>query len=90
MKMRTLLLAGIAALFLATGTAHAAKLTPKQRHDFDQFRSIGISKKEAKQAARDPGVKKNEWGWTCENPETGELRRVKGSGARYKRNAVCE
>jgi hypothetical protein len=88
--MKRLFLASIAALFLATGTAHAAKLTAKQRYMFNQYRSIGISKEEAKQAVRDPGVKKNEWGWECVNPETGELRRVKGRGARYKRNTVCE
>jgi hypothetical protein len=34
--------------------------------------------------------KPNEYGWECDNPETGKLSRVKGRGARLKRDAVCE
>jgi hypothetical protein len=133
--MRTkLLLTGVAALFLATGTAHAVdfceddggcidvkgrtcyKLSNccKNPHDWAtegrdktvctvrQMRSylyregtkdlvsIGIFKKDAKRIARDPGVKKDEWGWVCEIGESIKHVRVKGVGTKYKRNAVCE
>jgi hypothetical protein len=89
--MRKVLLTGVAALFLATGAAHAGKpLTPKQVREYKALRSIGITKKDARQVVRDPGVKKGEWGWVCENPESGKLIRVRGQGAKYKNNAVCE
>jgi hypothetical protein len=65
------------------------KLTPDQLHTFNQLIGIGLTKKDAERVARDPGVKKNEWGWVCEGGG-GNLIRQKGSGARYKRNAVCE
>ena len=123
--MKKLLLPGIAALFLATGTAHAATpgeglvcsreemradfeactkklkemyardplphrpLTRKQTRAYKELRSIGLSKRDAGRVARDPGVKKNEWGWGCTD-EGRTLERVKGSGAKYKTNAVCE
>jgi hypothetical protein len=76
----------------------ALKTTPRcQRSRSHQNRGreykaligIGIPKKDAEQVARDPGVKKNEWGWICED-EGRKLTCVKGEGAKYKNNAVCE
>jgi hypothetical protein len=80
-------LLAFAALLLMTGAAHA--LTPKQQA-YKELRSLGISKKDAVRIVRDPGVKKNEWGWVCEVDPVVKQYRVKGSGARYKRNALCE
>ena len=89
--MKMLLLAGIAALLLATGTAHAKKpLTPKQIKSYKELRGIGLTKKDAAQVARDPGVKKSEWGWVCEVDPVIKMHRIKGGGAKYKKNAVCE
>ena len=77
---------------LATGATHAlAKpLTPKQARTYKDLRSVGLTKRDAAQAARDPGVKKGKWGWVCENPESGKLIRMRGQAAKYKTNAVCE
>jgi hypothetical protein len=71
--------------------AHAKKpLTLKQIKDYKDLRSIGISKKEARRVARDPGVKKGEWGWICEVDPAIRVYKAPGVGAKYKRNAVCE
>jgi hypothetical protein len=95
--MKKLLLTGIAVLFLATGTAHAKKpLTPKQVKEYKALIGAGITKKDAARVVRDPGVKKGEWGWTCEDMMA---VRVKADGApgypisslvKYKNNVVCE
>jgi hypothetical protein len=85
---RCALLTGIAALFLATG-AMAKPLTPSQVRTYQDLIGIGITKKDAERVARDPGVKKGEWGWVCEGGG-GKLMRVRGKGAKHKNNAVCE
>jgi hypothetical protein len=69
---------------------HRRPLTPKQARSYKELRSIGFTKREAAQIASDPGVKKGEWGWNCENPESGRLVLMKGTGAKYQANAVCE
>jgi hypothetical protein len=89
--MRTkALIAGVAALLLATGAAYADKkpLTPKQAREYRLLISAGITKKDAERVVRDPGVKKGEWGWTCSDDK--EAVRVKGGGVKYKNNVVCE
>jgi hypothetical protein len=68
---------------------HRRPLTPKQARSYKELRSIGLTKKDAARVARDPGVKKNQWGWGCTD-EGRTLERVKGGGAKYKTNAVCE
>ena len=88
--MRTkALIAGIAALLLTTGAAHADKkpLTPKQAREYKALVSAGIPKKDAKRVVRDPGVKKDEWGWVCDGKEAVCVR---GEGTKYKKNVVCE
>ena len=35
-------------------------------------------------------VKPNEWGWVSEAPSSGTLSRIKGQGARLKRDVLCE
>ena len=92
------LLTGIAALFLwQPGTAHAKKpLTPKQVREYKALRSIGITKKDARQVVRDPGVRKGEWGWYCESGESLPERmkaidtKVARTLTKYRKNAVCE
>ena len=89
--MRTkLFLTSIAALLLVTGAAHAKPLTPKQVREYKALRSIGITKKDARQVVRDPGVKKGEWGWVCEVDPVIRVYKVRDAGSKYKRNAVCE
>jgi hypothetical protein len=95
--MKKLFLSGIAVLFLSTGTAHAEKpLTPKQTRTYKELRSIGLTKKDAAQVARDPGVKKGEWGWYCEGGESFPMRmkavdtKVASTLVKYRKNAVCE
>ena len=82
--MKKVLLAGVAALSLATGTAHA-----DDKPCVRELLGIGLTKADAKRACDDQ-VKPNEYGWVCENPETGKLHREKGKGTRRKSNAVCE
>jgi len=86
--MKALLLASVAALVLLSA-ANAKPLTPKQVREYKALRSIGITKKDSRQVARDPGVKKGEWGWVCEGGGSSPIR-VKGEGAKYRKNAVCE
>jgi hypothetical protein len=134
--MHKILLASIAALFLATGAAHAQyrpnydpkahewqspetgynepvygpswegcthantlskkPLTPKQVKEYKALRSIGITKKDAARVARDPGVKKGGWGWTCEDKMAVCVKADGASGypiaslVKYKNNVVCE
>ena len=89
--MKTLVATAALALSLVSTAASAAssgkQLTPSQTQTFNELISIGFDEKDAEQVARDPGVKKNEWGWIC---ESGKLKREKGFGTRNKRNAVCE
>jgi len=88
--MKKMLLASVAALFLATGAAHTKPLTQKQIREYKALIGIGLTKKDAAQVARDPVVKKNEWGWSCDGGPDSKLIRVKGAGYKYKKNAVCE
>jgi hypothetical protein len=136
--MRRLFLTSIAALFLATGTAHAQSdyrpnydphahewqssqsgysdertgddegncsalkprvlskkpLTPKQVRVYKDLRSIGITKKDAAQVARDPGVKKGEWGWTRVGGASEGVMCMKQNGferlMKYRNNVVVE
>jgi hypothetical protein len=95
--MKRLFLTSVAALLLATGTAHAKKpLTPSQVRTYKALRGIGITKEDAARVARDPGVKKGEWGWFCASGES-LPERLKNDGtplgkslAKYRKNAVCE
>ena len=94
--MNKALLTGIAALLLATGAANTKPLTPKQVREYKALRSIGITKKDARQVVRDPGVKKGEWGWYCEGGESLPERmkatdtKVARTLTKYRKNAVCE
>jgi hypothetical protein len=134
--MKKLLLTGAAALFLATGTAHAQSsyrpnydpkahewqhpgysnerpdsnegncsplkpralskkpLTSKQARTYKELRSIGITKKDAAQVARDPGVKKGEWGWTRVGGASEGVMCVRQEGSerlmKYRNNVVVE
>jgi hypothetical protein len=63
--------------------------TAKQRQQYKTLRDAGLTKRDARQVARDPGVKKNEWGWACESAG-GPVVRMKGEGSKYRKNAVCE
>ena len=88
--MKKLVATAVLALSLVSTSALAGKpLTPKQLEAYRSLVDAGIDKKDALSVARDPGVKKNEWGWTCDGEDKTVIR-VKGEGARYKRNAVCE
>jgi hypothetical protein len=136
--MKKTLLAGVAALLLATGTAYAQSgyrpnydpkahewqspetgydepvygpswegctrahvntlskkpLTPKQTREYKALIGIGITKKDAARVARDPGVKKGEWGWVCDDDKTaicvrGEVA-IREGARKYKNNVVCE
>jgi hypothetical protein len=67
--------------------ASTKPLTPKQTREYRLLISAGITKKDAKRVVRDPGVKKGEWGWDCDNKTA---VRVRGAGAKYGSNVVCE
>ena len=67
--------------------ASTKPLTPKQAREYKALISAGIPKKDAKRVVRDPGVKKGEWGWDCDNKTA---VRVRGAGAKYGSNVVCE
>ena len=88
--MKKLLLTSVAALFLATGTAHAGS---GYKSCYRGLRSAGITKTDARRVCRDPGVKPGEYGWVC-GPDKGAIRikaQVKGEKpVRYQRNVVCE
>lgn len=58
--MKTLL--AIALTLVSTGAFAAKPLTPKQFETYQALVDMGIDKKDADSVARDPGVKKNEWG----------------------------
>jgi hypothetical protein len=68
----------------------------KSLGEYKALIGAGITKKDAARVVRDPGVKKGEWGWTCEDMMA---VRVKADGApgypisslvKYKNNVVCE
>jgi len=87
-------LAALALLALSASlcAADARPLTRKQYESYKEIRALGIDKRTSRRVARDPGVKKNQWGWVCSvNPgPVIEHKRIEGAGAKYKRNAVCE
>jgi hypothetical protein len=68
--------------------------TPKQLWTYKELLKAGLSEKDAAQAARDPGVKKGEWGWTQGDDDSGNPKCVKKEGsewlAKYKNNVVVE
>jgi len=76
-------------------SARRKPLTRKQFQAYKALRSIGSTKEDAARVARDPGVKKGEWGWDCE-PVSGPIYRVKSDGQepyrimKYRQNVVCE
>jgi hypothetical protein len=86
MKYATRLL-GLAILMTSI-TAAAAKV---DRACLREIRKLGISTAQAKRIC-DPkyDAKPHEWGWVCESPGSGTLSRVKGQGARLKRDVLCE
>jgi hypothetical protein len=77
------------AILMASITAAAAKV---DKACLRELRELGITPPAA-QAKRmcDPKnkVKPHEWGWLCEGTGT-KFTKVKGQGARLKRDAVCE
>jgi hypothetical protein len=91
MKARTLLLASIAALFLATG-AVPADAKDKYRICLRELQNAGITKADAKRGCNPKNyVKPNEYGWVCENPEgPTTMSRIKGQGTYRKQDAICE
>jgi hypothetical protein len=80
-------------LTLETGRAKKP-LTPRQAAIYKDLRSIGITKKDAAQVARDPGVKKGEWGWTRVGGASEGVMCVKNEGSerlmKYRNNVVIE
>jgi hypothetical protein len=70
---------------------HAKPLTPKQFQFYKDPRRIGIGKKDARQVARDPGVKEGQWGWSCESMQLVYTKATRaGELTKYAKNAVCE
>jgi hypothetical protein len=88
---RGLLLTGVAALFLATGTALAATKDKEYRTCLRELQNAGITKADAKRGC-DPKnyVKPTEYGWVCDNPERGAMSQIKGQGTYRKQDAICE
>jgi hypothetical protein len=87
-----LFLIGIAALFLATGTAHAAGSDLTGQACIREMKEVfGVNTAKAKRMC-DPktGVKPNEYGWVCEVDPKIRLYKAKGVGTRRKRDAICE
>jgi hypothetical protein len=85
MKYATLL---SLAILMASITAAAAKV---DRACLREVRELGITPAQAKRICDTKNqVKPNEWGWVCEAPGSGTLSRVKGQGARLKRDVLCE
>jgi hypothetical protein len=67
-------------------------LTQKQFREYKELRRIGLTKKDAAQAARDPGVKKGEWGWTQGGDKGAMCVKKEGSEwlSKYRNNVVVE
>ena len=86
MKPATLL--GLAIVLAAI----AAAVAEVDRGCLRELRELGITPPPA-QAKRmcDPKnkVKPNEWGWRCDGGG-GEPYKVKGEGARFRRDTICE
>jgi hypothetical protein len=83
-KYATLLLGLV--IVLASITAAVAKI---DKACLREMRELGITPAQAKRIC-DPkyDAKPHEWGWVCEGSST--LSRVKGQGARLKRDVLCE
>jgi hypothetical protein len=82
----------------ALAPASNKPLTRKQFRTYKELRSIHIPKEDAAQVARDPGVKKGEWGWAWDGEESGNVKCVKADGSvwhpgnlmKYRNNVVVE
>jgi hypothetical protein len=83
MKCATLL--GLAIVLVSIT---AVRATQSRAECLSDMRELGITPADAKRVC-DPKnkAKPNEFGWLCEG---GEPFRVKGQGARLKRDALCE
>jgi hypothetical protein len=71
-------------------------LTQEQMRVYKALRGIGLSKEDSARVARDPGVKKGEWGWMG-NGVNGPVECVRNDGSegsqglmKYKNNVVVE
>jgi hypothetical protein len=89
--MKRLFLTSVAALFLATGTAHAAGELTGQACIREMKEVFGVNTAKAKRMC-DPKtyVKPNEYGWVCDVDPKIKLYQLKGEGARRKEDAICE
>ena len=76
------------AILMTSITAAVAKV---DKACLRETRELGITLAQAKRICDSKyDAKPHEWGWVCESPGSGTLSRVKGQGARLKRDVLCE
>ena len=76
------------AILMASITAAVAKVDRACLRDVRDLRIPLAAAKRICDSKYD--AKPHEWGWVCESPGSGTLSRVKGQGARLKRDVLCE